>query len=87
MMDDRQKRLEQLALAKDAGSKEMAKSFFAPTPGGEEDNGADGVPEPAGDEGGAPSDGAGGDLGGLSADKLQELIQLLQALEQKEGGQ
>lgn len=74
------KLLEQLALAKQAGTKSMAKQFFAPVPGGAEedaqDGGADDALEGAPGEGGG--DMAGGEPGGeLTPDKLEELLRLL----------
>lgn len=70
------KLLEQLALAKEAGSKAMAKDFFAPTPGsgGEDESAAAMLPE--GMEGG----GEGGDE--LTPEQLEELMAMLQAGEQ-----
>ncbi len=85
------KLLEQLALAKEAGTKAMAKDFFAPVPGGEPD-GDEGVgdnPPVAAAAGGgeAPSDGASVNVDaqaeGLSPEQLEEL---LAALGGTEGG-
>lgn len=74
-MDD--KLLEQLALAKEAGTKAMAKDFFAPVPGGEAEASADGRQDPPPLEGAAP----GGDsvsvdaqAEGLTPEQLEELL-------------
>ena len=73
MKDPRMK--EQLALARDAGTKAMAKDFFAETPGagGPAESGA--VPE-ASD--GQPTPEIPPELAALSPEQLEELLALLQ---------
>lgn len=68
MSDPRQK--EQLALAREAGTKAMAKDFFAPPPGpaqeAEPEMGAEGAESPAMEQ-----------LEQLSPEQLEELLALL----------
>lgn len=92
------KRLQQLALAKEAGSNKMAKDFFAKTPGtGGADPGAD-QPGPGADQLGAPGapggtppmDGGGPGPGQPDGDEippeqLEELIQLLESMKAQQG--
>ena len=69
MKDPRMK--EQLGLARDAGTRAMAKDFFSPAPGQGD------VPEEAG---AAPVEGGGEvppELEGLSPEQLEELLALL----------
>lgn len=70
------KLLEQLALAKEAGTKAMAKDFFAPTPGS---GGADEA-EPSAEEGAEM--GADASAENLTPEQLEELLKMLGA----EGG-
>ena len=80
---NKEKLLEQLRLAKEAGTKAMAKDFFAPVPGGAEGEHA----EPDADEAGGASDmdadnGGGSvsmqdDASGLSLEQHQELMRAL----------
>jgi len=75
-----EKLLEQLRLAKEAGTSAMAKDFFAKTPGASP---AEGGAEPDGDEAAAmpPAGGdaaaGGGDLDGLTPEQLEELMRML----------
>ena len=74
-----EKLLEQLRLAKEAGTSAMAKDFFAKTPGASP---AEGGAEPDGDEAAMPPVGGdaaagGGDLGGLTPEQLEELMRML----------
>ena len=78
---NKEKLLQQLALAKQAGTKAMAKDFFAKVPGSSP---AEGSPEEeaaeAPDEASAEGDTPGGDAGdasGLSPEQLQELLRML----------
>lgn len=98
-----QKLLQQLALAKQAGTQGMAKDFFTKTPGPGQDAGADGEPKPGGDmqTSAAPGDvttagptndeaGAGGAMPGgdqMTPEQLQELLQLLEQQGGQGGGQ
>lgn len=71
-----EKLLEQLRLAKEAGTKAMAKDFFAPTPGGDEGT------EGASDESGPmpPSEGSvsvDAQADGLTPEQLEELMRTL----------
>lgn len=81
-----EKLLEQLRLAKEAGTKAMAKDFFAPTPGG-------GESEPDGDEvaavDGAPVAGDGSVSADVQAEGLtpEQLEELMRALNINGGGQ
>jgi hypothetical protein len=79
-----EKLLEQLALAKEAGTKGMAKEFFAPTPGSggppadapaEEGAEAAGAMPPDADDSGAMPPGAAG--GELTPEQLQQLLAAL----------
>lgn len=72
MSDPRQK--EHLALAREAGTRAMAKDFFAPTPGpAQEVEATEGaMPPEAGAEGGMPPE-----LAELSPEQLEELLALL----------
>lgn len=77
-----QKLLQQLALAKEAGSRAMAKDFFAPTPGSggpdEEAQEASGAMPPDAQPDAADAAAGGGDAGGeLSPEQLQQLLQML----------
>lgn len=75
--------LEQIAAAKDAGTKAMAKDFFAPTPGagGEEEMPVEGDMQTSAPSEGETMPGAEGVEGAeqLSPEQLEELLQLLQA--------
>jgi len=74
-----QKLLEQLALAKEAGAKAMAKDFFAPTPGSGGANETAPIGGEAlahGDDKQAPMDGSGGPEA-LTPEQLEELLALL----------
>lgn len=81
MQDPRQK--EQLALAREAGTKAMAKDFFAPAPGagGPSDAEMGAAPAEAGAEA-APE--IPPELAALSPEELEELLALLQQQEQTE---
>lgn len=71
-----EKLLEQLRLAKEAGSKAMAKDFFAPTPGGDDEAAEGEAGAPAGDDsGGSVAIDAQAD--GLSPEQLEELLRML----------
>lgn len=71
MFDPRQK--EHLALAREAGTKAMAKDFFAPVPGqGEEAAPPEGVEAAPAEGGGVPPE-----LAELSPEQLEELLALL----------
>ena len=72
MKDPRMK--EQLALARDAGTKAMAKDFFAETPGTGGPAGSGAVPE-ASD--GQPQAEVPPELAALSPEQLEELLALL----------
>ena len=82
-----EKLLEQLRLAKEAGTKAMAKDFFAPTPGSAESEGGGELGlEGKGDmppvDGAAPPEGAGSvsvdaQAEGLSPEQLEELLAAL----------
>ena len=65
-MNMNQKLLEQLALAKQAGTKAMAKDFFAKVPGGGDE---EAPMEPGTDAQAAPSD--------ISPEQLEELLKML----------
>lgn len=82
MQDPRQK--EQLALAREAGTKAMAKDFFAPAPGagGPSDAEMGAAPAEAGAEAAAPE--IPPELAALSPEELEELLALLQQQEQTE---
>lgn len=68
---DKQKLLEQLGLAEQAGTKAMAKDFFAPTPGTESSEGS-----PAEESSESPDEAKA--EGDLSPEQLQELLKLLE---------
>ena len=66
------KLLEQLALAKEAGTKAMAKDFFAPVPGAAEPDGDEAMPP----EGGGSVD-VSAQAEGLTPEQLEELMRAL----------
>lgn len=69
------KLLEQLALAKEAGTKAMAKDFFAPTPGASPaESGMEGSPAEESSE----SPGEAKAEGDLTPEHLEELMRLLE---------
>lgn len=80
------KLLQQLALAKQAGSQAMAKNFFAKTPSpGAEDEAAE-HPEPDADQAGGPSDMDADNQAGGEQLTPEQLEEILRALESQGGG-
>lgn len=72
------KLLEQLALAKEAGTKSMAKEFFAPVPGSSPAEGGSVDAEQAAMPDAAAQGGEGG-ADDLSPEQLEELLRMLES--------
>lgn len=84
------KLLQQLMLAKEAGSNRMAKDFFAKTPGtGGPEEGAPGAPPMDGKPGAMPPAAAPGADGEAPGDEMkpEDLEELLRLLQSQGGGQ
>lgn len=80
------KLLQQLALAKQAGSQAMAKNFFAKTPSPGAENAAAEHPEPDADQAGGPSDMDADNQAGGEQLTPEQLEEILRALESQGGG-
>lgn len=76
---NKEKLLQQLAMAKQAGTSAMAKDFFSKTPGSTPAEGSpeEEAAEPPAEASAEGDPAAGGNMGGMTPEQLEELLRML----------